>query len=515
MNKHIPIGIPVNVVQLDNMPQPKAGRVAVRRPAKKRVVVAPRRRVAAPRPRAAPRGSYKTKSGSKSGLFGTAGGAVGGMIGTALGGPGGGAIGSVLGRLGGAALSSIFGHGDYAVSNVPAIKENNLVLSNAAQVPQFGTGKVASKFVHREFLGDIYSSSTAGAFKIDNYPINPGVGTTFPWLSGVVGAKFQQYRINGMTFEYRSMSSDALNSTNTAFGSVVMSTDYDSADIVFASKQEMENTEYGVSCKPSCNMLHAIECARAQTPVSELYIRSFDVPSGKDIRLYDLGRFSIATVGFQGTSVNCGELWVSYDIDAFKAIEQVPGYQTPFAAYALNSASATSPLGTSQSLFATGADQIGLTFASENKVTWPLTTPIGSTYMVNYVLIGGSAAAITPPAVTTGGGMYVSSTVLLFTPHSGVTTQYAQGVWVIRYNGGGTPAAPPYFNIADFTWAPSSIPECDLFVTQVSGLWPGTFTGTTGEVPPSLADETEVPEYISVCEEKKAHTLLPVCVRRR
>lgn len=458
---------------------------------------------------AAPTRRRTTKSsGTGSALGSILGTALGGM----LGGPAGASVGGMVGNVGGNFISKIFGHGDYAVSNAPAIKENNLVLSNGAQMPQFGTGKVACKFVHREFLGDVYSSSTAGAFKIDSFSVNPGVNTTFPWLSGVVGAKFQQYRINGMTFEYRSMSSDALNSTNTALGSVIMSTDYDSADVVFASKQEMENTEYGVSCKPSVNMLHAIECARVQTPVSELYIRAWDVPSGKDIRLYDLCRFSIATVGFQGTNVNCGELWVSYDIDAFKAIEQVPGYLAPFAAYALNAALASRPFGTSQTLFATGADQIGLTF-TENKVSWPLATEVGSTWLINYVIIGSEAKAITPPVVTSGGGMFFGGNPDLFTPSTGETVSQAQGTWIVRYLGGGTPATPPYINIADFTWAPASIDECDLFVYQVNGLFPGTFTGTTAALPP--AHDTDVPGYISVCEEKKTQPPPCVSVRRR
>ena len=152
---------------------------------------------------------------SSGGAFRSAGSGVGAAIGTALGGPAGGALGGLLGRGAGAVLSKIMGHGDYAVSNAPAVTANSLLV-NASNIPQFGTGKVAVNFKHREFIGDVFSSSTPGAFTINSYPINPGIQTSFPWLAGVVCANFQQYRINGMTYEYRSMSSDALNSTNTA-----------------------------------------------------------------------------------------------------------------------------------------------------------------------------------------------------------------------------------------------------------------------------------------------------------
>nr|QKV51282.1 putative capsid protein [Crucivirus sp.] len=410
----------------------------------------------------------------------SAGEKLGQFLGNGLGGPAGGIAGSMLGKAGGAMISKIFGHGDYAVSNAESLKENNLVLSNAAQMPQFGTGKVIVNFTHREFLGDVFSSSTASTFKIDSYPINPALSVTFPWLSGVVGAKFQQYRINGMSFEFRSMSSDALNSTNTALGSVIMSTDYDSADATFTSKQEMENTEFGVSCKPSVNMIHGIECARAQTPVSELYLRAFDVPSGKDIRLYDMGRFSIASTGCQGTNVNLGELWVSYDIDVFKAIENVPAYLTPFAQYAITGATASAPFGTSRAVPSTvtnAADQIGLTFASANKVQWPVNTDVGATYMIVIDYVGAAAAAFTPPSVTCGNGMYFNTYHDFFAPSSAAVSANIILTYVVQYKGGATPAALPYVNVGNFTWAPAGgIAEADIWMTQVSGLYGGVYT---------------------------------------
>lgn len=494
----------------NNMPR---ATVTVRKPAKKKMVTVARAKVARPRPVgvAAPaQASYKTKSGSKSGLFGSAGGTVGGMIGTALGGPAGGLLGSTLGRLGGAALSSIFGHGDYEATNAGQLKNNNLVLSNSAQAPQFGSGKVACKFVHREYLGDVFSSSTANTFKIDSYAINPGLPETFPWLSGVVGAKFQQYRINGMAFEFRSMSSDALNSTNTALGSVIMSTDYDSADSTFASKQEMENTEYGVSCKPSSNMMHGIECARFQTPVSELYIRAYDVPSGKDIRLYDLGRFSIASTGCQGTNVNLGELWIAYDVDCFKAIEQVPGYLIPFAQYGATGASATAPLGTSRVVSTgytvTAQDLIGLT-TTENKISWPVDIEIGSVWHFQYTFYGSAAVAITLPVVTSGNGMYINSvTYWKFPLASATSTNVLSLNYDVKYVGGATPAALPYINIADFTWAAVTQIQCDFAIYQMSGNLGGTYDVQTSDPDPhiqELEDETEAPEYVLHPEEKK------------
>lgn len=444
----------------------------------------PRRRAAAP----------KRSSGGSS--LGTA---IGSAIGLALGGPGGAAAGGMIGSAGGNFLSKIFGHGDYQVSNSNMIKSNNLI-SNSANIPQFGTGKVATNFRHREFLGDVISSSTANTFKIDSFSINPGVDATFPWLAGVVGAKYQQYRINGMTFEFRSMSADALNSTNTALGSVIMSTDYDSADTAFTSKQQMENTEYGVSCKPSVNMMHGIECERSQTPVSELYIRAFDVPSGKDVRFYDIGRFSIASTGCQGTNVNLGELWVSYDIDCFKAIEQVPGFLIPFSQYALvGTLPASAPLGTSQSQLLTQAgNEVAMTFTA-NKMSWPLSIDVGSIWHVQINWLR-TSSALTAPVITSGNGMFFNTNTVWKTITGTTCTDIRVDVDV-QYQGGANAANLPYLNIANFTHAGAN-QQSDLYITQMSGLWPGTYTSQTQSLPPEDEEETS-PEYIEEMEQKK------------
>lgn len=456
--------------------------------------------------------SYKTRTGSKNGVLGTAGGALGGALGTALGGPAGGLLGSTLGKLGGAALSSIFGFGDYTVSNVGSVKENNIALANAANIPQFGAGKVSARFVHREFLGDVYSSAIPGAFKIDSYPINPGLERTFPWLSGVVGAKFQQYRINGMTFEFRSMSSDALNSTNTALGSVIMATDYDSADNVFNSKQEMENTEYGVSCKPSVNMLHAIECARAQTPVTELYIRAWDVPSGKDIRFYDMGRFSIATTGCQGSNVNLGELWVTYDIECFKAIEQPPAYLAPFAMYENTGVSASAPLGTTHTTYHSSPDRIGLTF-TENRIMFPYDLNPGSVFIVNIVTQANEAKALSPPLVTAGNGMSINAEWVANIPVNASTVGEWGTILAIKYDGTGTPSALPYVDWADYTWAVGSVVFSAILVTATSGELPGfadspwPMLQRMGKLIPTVKQsipDSALPGYITVGEHEEA-----------
>jgi len=169
---------------------------------------------------------------------------------------------------------------------------------------------------HREYLGDVNATTP---FTITSYNINSGLLQTFPWLSQVA-ANFEQYRFRGLLFEFKSLSSDAVlsSATSSALGAIVMATQYDVLDPVFTDKFNMENYEFANSCKPSSSMIHPVECAKSQTTISELYVRDGAVPANADQRLYDLGRFSIATVGMQASSGVAGELWVTYEVELFK-----------------------------------------------------------------------------------------------------------------------------------------------------------------------------------------------------
>lgn len=231
-------------------------------------------------------------------------GAVGSALLPGIGGP----LGKGLGTL----IKSVTGFGDYQV------KENSLI-PEAGAPPSIVNSNVKSVIIrHREYLDDVVSSSVANTFQLQNYYINPGDRLTFPWLSQLADS-FEHYRIRGMLFEYRSMSADALNSTNTALGQVIMATSYNAGLPNFSNKYEMENYEFGQSIKPSDSCIHPIECARSQSVLGDLYVRPFqDMPSDEDRRLYDFGNFQIATNGVQGTSVNLGELWVTYEIELFK-----------------------------------------------------------------------------------------------------------------------------------------------------------------------------------------------------
>lgn len=222
-------------------------------------------------------------------------------------------IGAWTGDKLGSWLGRITGLGDYegAPNPMPSI-----------QTPAVRNQSDRSVVVsHREYIGDVVTSPTPGGFQLMSFRINPGNPVVFPWLSNIAPC-FQEYKLNGCLFHFKSMSADALNSTNTALGQVICATNYNVAQANYQNKFEMENTEFGSSSKPSESIMHPIECDRRLNVLGNLYIApGGSPPEGSDPQFYEHANFQLATNGFQGASVNIGELWVTYEVILRKPIQ--------------------------------------------------------------------------------------------------------------------------------------------------------------------------------------------------
>lgn len=347
------------------------------------------------------------------------GSAVGKYIGSAMGSYlGASKLGSKLGSSAGRAIAKVIGHGDYHVTNSNI---RNTLIPPGDSPPQFSN--VSNREVriqHREYIQDVLSASgsTPTVFDTSNgpFPINPGETKTFPWLSSVAG-NFECYRLNGMLFEFKTTSADALNSTNTALGTVVMATSYNAANKTFLSKQQMENYEYAQSCKPSESMCHYIECAKSLNPLSELYVRIGDIPSGQSPQLYDVGYFNIATVGMQAANVNLGELWVTYDITLFKpklavggAVAGEIGYVHKILQTALKTPTAANIFGTypsSDSYWPSTSDSTMNLRTEVNDIVFK-DVNVGMQFMI-ILTVNGAASSAGPPTSFSGTNMAITT----------------------------------------------------------------------------------------------------------
>lgn len=356
------------------------------------------------------------------------------------------------------------------VSGYGAYKVNSNVLYSGAAVPYVRNHNIAANATvisHKEYLGDIITSSTAGSFNIQSFQINPGLAGTFEWLAQIA-MNYEQYVMEGLLFCFKSMSADALSSTNTALGTVVMATNYNPYNAAFTSKAEMEAYEFSTSFKPSDSQIHPVECSPFQTPVSELYVRATAIPSGADARLYDLGTFYIATTGFQGTSVNIGELWVTYQVALLKPkLYQALGNGNDSAYVNLGSAVNTQPQGSSQiNLY----NNCGLTVSSGGLCTFPI-YPHPTRYLVRYIASTTSAAAAIPSIAFASLTNITLLATALYTPATGVTAQRWEVCALMQTSGN---CLTSTLSLANWSgaWGTAGTNQCAFTVHQVPNDYP-------------------------------------------
>ncbi len=370
----------------------------------------------------------------------------------------GGAVGSMFnldlsgaGRWLGSGIGSIFGSGDYTVAG-PHPTQN--VIFNSAQIPKFASSKATNVVCHREYLGDI-----TGSVAVNNiaYRLNPADPHTFPWLS-TVAQSYTQYKIHGMIFEFKSLTTDFVTAGKPGF--IAMATNYNARETKYTSKMELENSEYSASTKPTVNLIHGIECAEDQTSLPIKYLSSG--PQVYNPQDYDMGTFQVMT-GSQPDASVIGELWVSYCVEFFKpAIPETPGGDVHSAVVARSTASGASPLGTIQLYNIGNIREVTVTGTTISFL------PLKRThYLVSVFWVGGSSA-ITHPTITPvncDGVAYFQPTVtgpgsaFFFSPNTGSTTTQSTASYLLRSRDDN--------NYAQLTWSTAGVvvPTSTVLIT--------------------------------------------------
>lgn len=384
----------------------------------------------------------------KSKPFSTAGAIAGKSIGSMFGNS---ALGGGIGRWLGQGIGSIFGSGDYQLAgSAPSYN----VLTNGKQIPKFSSTSATNIVCHREYLGDIQGTS---AFNNTLYPLNPGINTTFPWLS-TIAQNYQEYKFHGIVFEFRPLITDFV--TSGAPGVVVMATNYNADSPVYATKQAMENSEFAVSVKPTIGLMHGVECEMAQTILPQRYVRTGPVPAGQDYRLYDYGNFQFATQS--NPLQDLGELWVSYCVEFFKPILPITsgGDIRSGHVYRTNAAG-LAPLGLGQS-FASGSLLLSV---NSNSISWNVSP--GENYLININWIG-TAATILNPGISLTGLAYLplyqnDTTGFSFGATNGVSSTYYSIAILVTSLFDATSATITFGNSGVIPTAST----CDIIVTQI------------------------------------------------
>lgn len=415
-----------------------------------------RRRPRIPRNKITGRGFYKGFGRDVGTFLGTAAGRLTGI-------PGLGAVGGRLGAYG----SKITGFGAYDTSNAAG----RLVLPNNPRIANEVKLEGGVIINHREYIGDV-TSSTAFTKKYE-LPLNPAMPSSFPWLSGTA-ANFQEYIPMGIIYEYVSSSGSAVSSTNNALGSVMMSCQYNSMDQAYGSKAEMLNENFAQSFAPSCNGALPIECDREQSVLHKHYTRHGAVEAGADIRMYDLGKVTVATQGMQADDIVVGSLYVNYQFALLKPqLAEGIGELAATCNLGLNASSITS----ANPIIGTGVnvkyDNIGVSFAvvgGKDRIIIPPNT-VGK--FILYAFWGGAASAVcAAPTVlydnlkvisVLGGGLYGDDVGMQHCDsHTNTTTWLVRTIEVIESSLGG------YIEFGNDGVLPGSLARANLTITQLN-----------------------------------------------
>jgi hypothetical protein len=232
------------------------------------------------------------------------GSAIGGVLGNKI---GMGVQGAAVGQDLAARLSRLIGSGDYETNSCSC---NSLIKGGPQQAAYaaFGSSSQGVVVKHRDYISDVFTSGTAGAFSINAIPVNPGLSYFVPYLAQIA-QNFEMYRVRGMAFEFISTAPEY----STVQGSVILAMEYNAAAPAFTSKPQMENSDFAISARFDKDCIYGVECANsAQTMY---YVRSGG--SSLPVTTTDLGVFYVATQpgATYATNSSIGELWVTYDIE--------------------------------------------------------------------------------------------------------------------------------------------------------------------------------------------------------
>jgi hypothetical protein len=352
----------------------------------------------------------------------------------------------------------LFGYGAYTTEQAETLL--------ASRVPSMhATLDRGVRVAHHEFLGDVSSSTT---FFASQYPINPGLQSTFPWLSTVASA-FQEYELNGLVFYFKSTSANALNSVNTALGQIIGACQYNPYLPPPISKVEMLGLSSASDGKPSESNIYPVETKADMSLFRSKLVRFGAVAD--DLAKYDHANFFLGAAGSQAVAT-VGELHIVYDITLKKPKLWTGNVGSNWYYQAVSGASSVgvnTPLGTVRT---ERVNNLGVV-ATATSLTIPATVAVaGTCYHVRLSWTGVAAMAITYPSVSfsncalinhfVAGGSSVST---IDAPINGVLTVACTKVFAISVM---TTAQAVVMTIGTNGTYPTSSPQVDIEIAEVA-----------------------------------------------
>jgi len=209
-----------------------------------------------------------------------------------------------------------YGRGSYISEGA---KTNSLFRDSSLQRHNVGslldeTGRTC--VTRREYVSRIVAPSTPEDFTNVSYSINPGLSGVFAWLSQVA-SNYDEYEFQQLVFSYQPVISTA--STSGAMGTVVIAANYNAGAAKFSTFRQMVEYQGAIETRICDPILFGIECERQKNAgLDSEYVRTGPVPSGQDIKTYDIGLLQVATSdidsGVFAAGTLLGHLYVEYSV---------------------------------------------------------------------------------------------------------------------------------------------------------------------------------------------------------
>lgn len=291
-------------------------------------------------------------------------------------------------------LGSLFGSGDYS-SHGERMQANSLWAN--APVSVVSESSKPNIFRMREALVTLRSKD---AFTLRSFSLNPGLATTFPWLS-VMARNYTQWKIHGAVLEYRK---NCTQLQTAAQGRVLFSVRYDTSQPAPTDVSEVENQAGSVPGVPYENMLMPIECKPSMVTTNKLNLRSGDLPPDQALQLYDHCILDVSNMGCGSAyeDVDIGTVYLAYDVELLNPV--LASHDYPIAGIFHASAYDCSTVEPDNHSLVRQADFPATWDPVTRKVTLPV-LGYDASYFVSYTAAGESGCVTSGDASATITGM--------------------------------------------------------------------------------------------------------------
>jgi hypothetical protein len=259
-----------------------------------------------------------------------------------------------------------------------------------SSTPKVFNGKRMIRVTHRELVTTISGSTT---FEANSFSLNPGLASTFPWLSTIADS-FEQYRFNRLRFHY------VTRAPSTYIGSILMAPDYDALDSAPSSEIIASQMDGAVEDSPWKEQILDLSVQDMFPMGPRKYVRTSSI-SSSDLKTYDAGNVFVCAVACTDTSA-LGKLWVEYDVEL-----HIP--QNPTAV-------SNSAIGASAFYQLAGGDQ-------------SLNSGTAATILFDTEIHNSLAATLSSGVITLPAGKYQITVVASASGAAGVTSLFLLEAW--------------------------------------------------------------------------------------